>query len=148
VEHPLTPGNVGRVVDLGRGRRREAVRTDAAPAAIGPYVQGIRSGEAVYTSGQIGLDPATGDLVGGGVEGETRQALSNVRAILEASGVSMDDVVKTTVYLVDMSELPAMNTVYAEFFAASPPARSTLAAASLPRGARIEIDAVAVTTAT
>jgi 2-iminobutanoate/2-iminopropanoate deaminase len=97
----------------------------------------------VYTAGQVGLDPQTGELVPGGIEGQTRQALSNLAAVLEAAGTSLARVVKTTVFLQDMGEFAAMNAVYAEFFPANPPARSTVQVAALPRGARVEIECVA-----
>lgn len=120
-----------------------AVATDRAPRAIGPYSQGIASGDLVFTAGQIGLDPATGQLVEGGVEAETRRALANLGAVLEAGGASMASVVKTTVFLADMADFAAVNAVYAEHFAAPFPARSTVAVRALPLGARFEIEAVA-----
>ena len=119
------------------------VATDGAPAAIGPYVQARVEGELVFCSGQIALDPATGTLVTGGIVAEARRVLENVRAVLRAAGGDLASVVKTTVFLVDMADFAAMNEVYAEFFAAPYPARSTVAVAALPRGARVEIEAVA-----
>lgn len=115
-----------------------------APAAIGPYSQAIRQGATVWTAGQVGLDPVTGELVAGDVTEQTRQALANLAAVLAAAGGSLADVVKTTVFLVDMADFGAMNAVYAEHFPAPAPARSTVAVAGLPRGARVEIEATAV----
>ncbi len=124
--------------------RREAVSTAKAPAAIGPYSQAIASGDTVWVAGQLGLDPATGKMVEGGIEGETRRALENVRAILEAAGLALEDVVQTQVFLADLDDFQAMNAVYATFFPKAPPARATVQVARLPRGARVEILAVAV----
>ena len=121
---------------------KQVVHTHAAPAAIGPYSQAIRAGDFVYTAGQIGIDPATGQMVEG-IEAQTRQALRNLQAVLEAAGASLEQVVKTTVFLHDMGDFGAMNAVYAEFFAAEPPARSAVQAAALPKGALVEIEAVA-----
>jgi 2-iminobutanoate/2-iminopropanoate deaminase len=123
---------------------REAVSTSGAPAAIGPYSQAIRAGAFVFVSGQIALDPDTGALVPGGVAAETRQALQNLRAVLSASGASLGQVVRTTVFLADLAEFAAMNEVYAGFFPQPPPARATVQVARLPRDARVEIDAIAV----
>jgi 2-iminobutanoate/2-iminopropanoate deaminase len=121
------------------------LRTSAAPASVGPYSQAVEHAGLVFVSGQIGLDPATGRLVGGGVEAQTRRALANLRAVLEAAGASLADVVRTTLYLVDLAAFPRVNAVYAEHFASSPrPARSTVQVAALPLGARVEIDAIAV----
>jgi 2-iminobutanoate/2-iminopropanoate deaminase len=123
---------------------RERIQTNGAPAAIGPYSQAIASGTLVFASGQIALDPASGQLVEGDVRAQTRQALHNLSAVLEAAGSSLGQVVKTTVFLVAMADFPAMNEVYGEFFANDPPARSTIAVAELPRNARVEIEAVAL----
>jgi 2-iminobutanoate/2-iminopropanoate deaminase len=120
------------------------VATDGAPAAIGPYVQARVEGRTVYCSGQIALDPATGQLVAGGVTEQTRRVLENLTAVLQAAGGGLGSVVKTTVFLADMADFAAMNEVYAAFFAEPHPARSTVAAAGLPRGARVEIEAIAV----
>ena len=120
----------------------ERVSTPNAPAAVGPYSQGIVVERFVYTAGQVGLDPRTGKLVLGGLEAETRQALANVAAILEAAGTGLSRVVKTTVFLADMRDFPAMNAIYAEAFGEHRPARSTVEAAALPLGARVEIEAV------
>jgi len=120
------------------------VATDRAPAAIGPYVQARVVGRTVYCSGQIALDPTTGQLVEGGITEQTRRVLDNLSAVLVAAGGRLADVVKTTVFLADMADFAAMNEVYATAFADPPPARSTVAAAGLPRGARVEIEAIAV----
>jgi 2-iminobutanoate/2-iminopropanoate deaminase len=119
------------------------IHTDAAPQAIGPYSQGIRAGNLVYTAGQVPIDPATGQLIAGGIEDQTRRVLTNVKAILEAAGTSLDRVVKTTVFMADLGQFAAMNAVYAEFFPSDPPARSTFQVAALPRGALLEIEAIA-----
>ena len=124
--------------------QRQIISTDKAPAAVGPYSQGVQIGDLVYTAGQIPLDPATGRLVEGDIEAQTRQVLSNLKAIVEAAGSSMSHVVKTTVFMVDMGEFKAMNGVYSEFFPAAPPARSTVQVGALPLGARIEIEVVAI----
>lgn len=120
------------------------IATDGAPAAIGPYVQARVEGRTVYCSGQIALDPATGQLVDGGIAEQTRRVLDNLTAVLAKAGGGLDDVVKTTVFLADMADFAAMNEVYAGYFREPYPARSTVAAAGLPRGARVEIEAVAV----
>jgi 2-iminobutanoate/2-iminopropanoate deaminase len=124
--------------------KRTVVATDEAPAAVGPYSQAIRAGDFVFTAGQLGLDPATGKLVAGGVEAQTRQALTNLSAVLAAAGASLAQVVKTTVFLQDIGDFKAMNGVYAQFFAADPPARSAVQVAALPLGGLVEIEAVAV----
>jgi 2-iminobutanoate/2-iminopropanoate deaminase len=123
---------------------RERVQTDRAPTAIGPYSQAIRAGGFVFASGQIPTDPATGEFVKGGVAEQTEQVLKNLAAVLEAAGSGLDKVVKTTVFLADMKEFAQMNEVYAKFFTGAPPARATVAAAGLPRDARVEIEAVAL----
>jgi 2-iminobutanoate/2-iminopropanoate deaminase len=123
---------------------KQIIQTDQAPGAIGPYSQGIRFGQLIFTAGQIGIDPPVGEIVSGGIEAETRRVLQNVRAILETSGSSLDRVVKTTVFLRDMGDFARMNAVYAEFFPTNPPARTTVAVAGLPRGAAVEIEAVAI----
>lgn len=120
------------------------MQTDRAPAAIGPYSQAIRAGGFVFASGQIPTDPATGQFVKGGVAEQTEQVLKNLAAVLEAAGSGLDQVVKTTVFLADMKEFAQMNEVYAKFFTGEPPARATVAAAGLPREARVEIEAVAL----
>ncbi len=123
---------------------RSIVKTDAAPAAVGPYSQAIAAGGFIFTAGQIGLDAGSGEIVPGGVGAETRRVLDILGAVLEAAGVGFDDVVKTTIYLVDMDHFAEVNAIYAERFAAAPPARSTVAVAALPKGALVEIDAVAI----
>lgn len=122
---------------------RRSIATEQAPAAIGPYSQGVQVGNLVFTAGQAAVDPATGQLVAGNIEEQTRQTLRNLQAILEAAGCSMADVVKTTVFLTDINDFQAMNRVYAEFFPVAPPARSTVQVSALPLGARIEIEAIA-----
>ncbi len=122
---------------------RKSVRTDKAPAAIGPYSQGILCGGFLFCSGQIPLDPATGKMVDGGIEIQAERVLRNLEAVLAAGGSSLAAVVKTTVYLADLGDFPAMNAVYGKFFPADPPARATVQAAKLPAGARVEIDAIA-----
>ncbi len=121
----------------------KAISTTKAPGAIGPYSQAIQAGEFVYTSGQLGLDPTTGAFPAGGVKEQTRQSLMNVKAILEEVGLSMANVVKTTVFLADMDDFAEMNSVYAEFFKEPFPARSAVAVKSLPKNALVEIEAVA-----
>lgn len=123
---------------------RTPVKTDRAPGAIGPYSQAIKAGGFVFASGQIPIDPETGAFVPGGVGEQTEQVLKNLSAVLEAAGSSLAQVVKTTVFLADMSEFSAMNEVYGKFFTSAPPARATVAAAGLPRDARVEIEAVAL----
>ncbi len=123
---------------------RQVVSTPHAPAAVGPYSQAIKIDQLVYTAGQLGMDPQTGKLVSGGVQAQTRQALTNLQAVLDAAGASMDTVIKTTVFMDDMHDFQAMNQVYAEFFAQAPPARSAVQAAALPLGGLVEIEAVAV----
>jgi 2-iminobutanoate/2-iminopropanoate deaminase len=122
----------------------QAVRTDEAPHAIGPYSQAIVSGNLVFTAGQIPLDPKTGELIGGDIREQTARVLRNLNAILDAAGASMQSVVKTTVYLADMSEFAAMNEVYTLHFGDHKPARSTVQAARLPKDVKVEIDAIAV----
>lgn len=122
----------------------QTIFSDLAPAPIGPYSQAIGFSRFVYASGSLGLDPNTGELVTGGIEAQTRQALENLGQVLAAGQSGLDHVVKTTVFLADMAEFAAMNAVYAEFFASVPPARSTVQVAGLPRGARVEIEAMAV----
>jgi 2-iminobutanoate/2-iminopropanoate deaminase len=123
---------------------RQAISTDQAPKAIGPYSQAITAGNLLYCSGQIPLDPATDALVQGDLAAQTRRVLDNVGAILAAAGTSFARVVKTTVFLSDMNDFAAMNEVYATYFTAPAPARSTVAAAGLPKGARIEIEVIAM----
>ena len=119
------------------------ISTPKAPAAIGPYSQAIKTGNLVYTSGQLPIDPATGAFPEGGIKEQTRQSLLNVKAILEESGLTMSDVVKTTVFMADMNDFADMNSVYAEFFSEPYPARSAVAVKTLPKGALVEIEVVA-----
>ena len=121
----------------------KAISTQKAPAAIGPYSQAIQVGNLVYTSGQIPIDPATGNFVEGGIKEQTRQSLTNVKSILEEAGLTMGNVVKTTVFMADMNDFADMNAVYAEFFAEPYPARSAVAVKTLPKGALVEIEVVA-----
>ena len=123
---------------------RQIVQTKQAPDAIGPYSQAVIANGFVFTSGQIPIDPATGQFVSGGITEQTQQVLKNLEAVLDAAGSSLQQVVKTTVYLADMQDFTAMNDVYATFFGAQPPARSTVQAARLPKDARVEIDVVAL----
>jgi 2-iminobutanoate/2-iminopropanoate deaminase len=123
---------------------RHAVSTAGAPAAIGPYSQAIVAGGFVFCSGQVGLDPTSGNLTEGGVEAQAERALRNLSAVLDAAGCSLADVVKTTVFLADIADFAAVNAVYARFMPDPPPARSTFAVAALPKGARIEVEAIAV----
>ena len=122
------------------------IQTETAPAAIGPYSQAIRANGLVFCSGQIPIDPATGKFVAGGIAEQTEQVLKNLSAVLEAAGSSLERVVKTTVFLADMAEFAEMNEVYGRFFTGQTPARATVAAAGLPRNARVEIEAVALAT--
>lgn len=120
------------------------LNTDNAPAPIGPYNQAVKCGNMLYTSGQIALDPATGQLIEGTIEEETRQVLDNLKSVVEDAGSSMDRVIKTMVFLRDMAEFPVMNAVYAEYFGTdNAPARSTVQAAALPKGVRVEIELIA-----
>ncbi len=121
----------------------EVIHTDQAPKALGPYSQGIQAGGFIYTAGQGGIDPASGQIVAGGVEAETRQVWNNLKAVLEAAGSSLAAVVKVNVYMVDLAEFSKMNAVYAEFFPEVKPARTTVQVAALPRGLLVEIDCVA-----
>jgi len=123
---------------------RVKIQTEHAPAAIGPYSQAIKAGDFVFASGQIPIDPQTGEFVAGGIREQTERVLKNLAAVLEAAGTGLDQVVKTTVFLADMGEFAAMNEVYGRFFTDVPPARATVAAADLPRDARVEIEAIAL----
>ena len=123
---------------------RHVVATKDAPAAIGPYSQGIHTGDLVFTAGQAGVDPATGKLAEGGIQAETHQVFKNLKAVLEAAGSSLEKVVKVSVFLADMNDFGAMNEVYAGYFGDTPPARTTVQAGGLPLGALVEIDMIAV----
>ena len=123
---------------------REIVKTEGAPAAIGPYSQAVRAGGFIFASGQIPLDPKTGEFVAGGVAEQTEQVMRNLTAVLEAAGSGLNRIVKTTVFLADMNDFAAMNEVYGRYFTENPPARATVEAARLPRDARVEIEAIAL----
>ena len=123
---------------------KEIIATEDAPRAIGPYSQAVRAGNFVFASGQIPIDPATGEFVPGGIAEQTEQVLKNLTAVFAAAGVGLDQVVKTTVFLADMNDFTAMNEVYGTFFSEAPPARATVQAARLPRDAKVEIEAIAV----
>ena len=123
---------------------KSQVQTENAPAAIGPYSQAVKANGMIFCSGQIPINPATGEFVAGGVREQTEQVLKNLSAVLEAAGSGLDRVVKTTVFLADMKEFAAMNEIYGQFFTGVNPARATVAAAGLPRDARVEIEAIAL----
>jgi len=123
---------------------KESIQTDKAPRAIGPYSQAIKAGGFLFASGQIPIDPETGQFVAGGIAEQTEQVLKNLSAVLQAAGSSLEQVVKTTVFLADMDEFARMNESYGKFFAENPPARATVEAARLPRDARVEIEAIAI----
>ncbi|MGC2237334.1 MAG: RidA family protein [Pyrinomonadaceae bacterium] len=123
---------------------KEIISTEKAPGAIGPYSQAVKAGNIVFCSGQIPIDPATGNFVSEDVAEQTEQVLKNLSAVLDAAGTSLNDVVKTTVFLADMNDFAAMNEVYAKYFSENKPARATVQAARLPRDARVEIECIAV----
>ena len=123
---------------------RTAIATDGAPAAIGPYSQGVRAGDLVFLSGQIPLDPATGELVAGDITAQTQRVMENLRAVLAASGCTFGDVVRTTIYLVDLAHFARVNQAYGRYVSTPFPARATVQVSALPKGAQVEIDAVAV----
>lgn len=129
---------------LTMSAKKEIIVTDRAPSAIGPYSQAVRAGNLIFASGQIPIDPATGQFVPGGVAEQTEQVLRNLTALFAAAGVTLNQVVKTTVFLADMEDFNAMNEVYGQFFKEAPPARATVQAARLPRDARVEIEAIAL----
>jgi 2-iminobutanoate/2-iminopropanoate deaminase len=124
---------------------KRVVYSDNAPGALGPYSQAIRAGDYLFTAGQVGVDPATGKLVNGGIEAQTRQAMENLRAVLKAGGADFSRVVKATVYLADIKDFSAFNGVYGTYFASDPPARSAFQVAALPLGAAVEIEMIALT---
>lgn len=123
--------------------QREIIHSDNAPKAIGPYSVGVRAGQLVFTAGQIGIDPATGEIVSGGIEAETQQVMQNLQNILKSAGSSLDQAIKTTVFLRDINDFSEMNGVYGQYFQSAPPARSTIQVAGLPKGAAVEIEVVA-----
>lgn len=123
---------------------KKIISTQDAPAAVGPYSQAIRAGSTIFTAGQIPLDPKTGQLVEGDIAAQTRRVLDNLTAVLRAEGLSFEHIVKTTIFLMDMNDFQAVNEVYAKYFTSAPPARSTVQVAGLPKGARVEIEAIAV----
>ncbi len=123
---------------------KQVVNTDQAPAAIGPYSQALKVGEMVFVSGQIPIDPATGDIVQGDIKAQTRQVLTNLNAVLTAAGSSLEKTVKTTVYITNMDEFSQVNEVYGEFFTDQPPARACVEVSRLPKGVAVEIDAIAI----
>lgn len=124
--------------------KKNIIATDKAPAAVGPYSQGVHIGDLVFTSGQIPINPATGNLAAGSIEDQTRQAILNLKAVLEAAGSSLAQVIKTTVFITDMGNFGKMNAVYASYFAEPFPARSCVQVGALPKGAEVEIEAVAL----
>lgn len=121
----------------------EIIRTDEAPAAIGPYSQAVKSGRMLFCSGQIPLDPATGEMISGDITAQTERVMKNISAVLSAAGAGFDDVIKATIYLVDMGDFVPVNEVYGRYFQNHKPARSTVAVKSLPRGAQLEIEVIA-----
>lgn len=123
---------------------KSVVTTEAAPEAIGPYSQAISAGGVVYCSGQVPLDPSSGEVTGSGVGDQTRRCLDNLQAVLEAAGAGLGDVVKVTAYLTDMGDFAEFNEVYGEFFSADPPARATVGVVALPKGARVEVECIAL----
>jgi 2-iminobutanoate/2-iminopropanoate deaminase len=124
--------------------QKNIVRSDQAPKAIGPYSIAVSTGSLVYTSGQLGIDPTSGNLVEGGIQAQTHQALENIKTVLEAAGTTLEKVVKTTVFLQDIAEFAQMNAIYAEYFTVDQPARSAFQVAALPKGAAVEIEVVAI----
>jgi 2-iminobutanoate/2-iminopropanoate deaminase len=122
---------------------KDAIKTDRAPGAIGPYSQAVRIGSLLFLSGQIGLDPATGEIVPGGIDAETRQVMKNLTEVLAAAGATWADVGRTTIYLVNLGDFAVVNKLYGEHVGVVPPARATVQVAALPRGALVEIDAIA-----
>ena len=129
---------------MSNSKDRQVISTPNAPKAIGPYSQAIRAGNFIFTAGQLGLDPQTMEIVTGGIEAQTRQVLTNLKNVLEAAGSDLGHVIKTTVFLSEMANFAPMNTVYNEYFTENPPARSTVAAAGLPKGGLVEIELVAL----
>ena len=126
------------------GRMKKIISTLEAPAAVGPYSQAVRVGDTVYCAGQIPLDPTSGEIVSGGIEIQTRRVLDNIRAVLTADGLSFSHIVKTTIFLTDLGDFQKVNEIYSSYFSQEPPARSTVQVAALPKGARVEIEVIAV----
>ena len=124
--------------------KKRVIQTDQAPAAIGPYSQAVRVGNFLYTSGQIALDPQSGEFLSGEIEQETERTIENISAILKAGGLSLDNVIKTTVYLTDLSHFARMNHIYEKYFSGNKPARACVQVAALPKGAKVEIEAIAI----
>ena len=124
--------------------KKEIISTDRAPAAIGPYSQAVRAGELIFVSGQIPLDPATGNVVDGGIREQTERVMKNLQAVLEAAGSEMNQVVKTTIYLTNLADFTTVNGIYGTYFTDNPPARATVEVSSLPKGVEVEIEAVAL----
>ncbi len=124
--------------------KKKIVKSDKAPAALGPYSVAVKAGHVVFTAGQLGIDPSSGNFVEGGIEAQTRQALENIKAVLEAAGTKMSKVVKTTVFLLDMNDFGAMNGIYGEYFTKKFPARSAVQVARLPKDGLVEIEAIAL----
>jgi reactive intermediate/imine deaminase len=144
-EHPLSARILGTPCHhIGAAMSRQIVSTDRAPKAIGPYSQAVRAGNTVYLSGQVALDPATGELVSGGFEAETRRVFENLKAVAAAAGSTLDDAVRVTIYLTDIGKFPIVNGIMAEYFQEPYPARVTIGVASLPKGAAVEVDCVLV----
>jgi 2-iminobutanoate/2-iminopropanoate deaminase len=135
---------MGRVEIVSETPEREVIATEKAPAAVGPYSQAIRAGDLILTAGQLGIDPETGKLTAGGVQAQTRQALANLQAVLEAGGSRLDRAVKVTLFLQDMDDFKAVNEIYAEFFSQDPPARSAAQVAALPLGGLVMIEVIAL----
>ncbi|MEA3308433.1 MAG: RidA family protein [Chloroflexota bacterium] len=123
---------------------RKVIATSAAPAAVGPYSQAIQTGQLVFTAGQLGLDPVTGKFAGTDVTAQTEQAMQNLQAVLQAAGSDVEQIVKTTIYVVDLADFKTVNTIYGKFFSQAPPARSTVQVAALPLGGLVEIEAIAI----
>lgn len=124
---------------------KKIISTTDAPAALGPYSQAVRVGSTVYCAGQIPLDPKTGQIVSGGIDAQTRRVLDNITAVLSADGLTFENIVKTTIFLMDLNDFQTVNEIYGSYFNQQPPARSTIQVAGLPKGARIEIEVIAVT---
>lgn len=144
VHRLLSPPRLSSLPALLEADMKNAIATTQAPQAIGPYSQAVSASPWLFCSGQIGLDPATAELVAGGVEAETNRVLENLRAVVAAAGATLDNVVRTTIYLVDLGDFGRVNEIYSRFFRAPFPARATVGVAALPRGARVEIDAIAL----